>query len=233
MEDFFEHESAALRQKLLTMADRVGEMARRAVRGLLLRQPDLAARIQEADNEVDRYEKEIDELAVSLLSKAGRSIDLRLLMAAMRISNNLERVGDEATTIARRAQAMVCEPLQETAVDLLGMSILALGMLKDAVTAFMTRDPDKARTVLPRDEEVDFLHKRLHSELKGAMIAKSTAINSGLNLMVISKSLERIADHAANVAEQVVYLYEGRDIRHAGRFLDSAVLSSLACPSPR
>ena len=113
---------------------------------------------------------------------------------------------------------------QESAVDLLGMSILAVGMLKDAVNAFMTRDPDKARTVIPRDEEVDFLHKRLHRELKSSMLAQPDTVNSGLNLMVISKSLERIADHATNVAEQVVYLYEGRDIRH------SAVVARRSAP---
>ena len=196
------------------MAARVEAMTSGAVRGLLLREPDTARGVKAADSEVDRLEKEIDEMAVALLARAKQPLELRLLVVAMKIGNNLERVGDEATTIARRAQELAGAPIPETAVDLLGMSILALGMLKDAVDAFTTRDPGRARTVIPRDEEVDFLHKRLHRELKSAMIAQPGTVNSGLNLMTISKSLERIADHATNVAEEVVYLYEGRDIRH-------------------
>ena len=141
MEDFFEQDAAALREKLLAMAARVEAMTSGAVRGLLLREPDTARGVKAADSEVDRLEKEIDEMAVALLARAKRPLELRLLVVAMKIGNNLERVGDEATTIARRAQELAGAPIPETAVDLLGMSILALGMLKDAVDAFTTRDP--------------------------------------------------------------------------------------------
>ena len=104
MEELFEEDAAALKEKLLLMAGRVENMVRRAMRGLLLHESGLAHGIKAADSEVDRFEKEIDEAAVGLLAKARRPVDLRLLVVAMKISNNLERVGDEATTIARRAQ---------------------------------------------------------------------------------------------------------------------------------
>ena len=209
-----EEDSAALKQKLLTMAERVEGMVDRAIKGLLLHHENLARGIKENDNEVDSFEKQIDELALALLAKTTQPAELRLLVVSMKISNNLERVGDEATTIARRAQELLGKAFPETAVDLLAISILALGMLRDALQAFVDRDPAKARLVIPRDEEVDFLHKRLHREVTASMMSQPGTVNTGLNLMVISKSLERIADHATNVAEEVVYLYEGRDIRH-------------------
>jgi phosphate transport system protein len=101
------------------------------------------------------------------------------------------------------------------------MSILALGMLQDALAAFAAHDPARARLVVPRDEEVDFLYQRLQQELTTSMMARPSTVDNCLNLMVIAKSLERIADHATSVAEQVVYLYEGHDIRHADRLMNS------------
>ena len=216
-----EPETAALKQKLLTMAERVESMVNRAIKGLLMHHPDLARGIKERDIEVDFFEKTIDELALNLLGQTTDPAELRLLVVAMKISRDLERVGDEATTIARRAQALTQATFPETAVDLLGMSILALGMLQDALAAFAAHDPARARLVVPRDEEVDFLYQRLQQELTTSMVARPSTVDNCVNLMVIAKSLERIADHATSVAEQVVYLYEGHDIRHADRLMNS------------
>jgi len=216
-----EPETAALKQKLLTMAERVESMVNRAIKGLLMHHADLVRGIKERDIEVDFFEKKIDELALDLLGQTTDPAELRLLVVAMKISRDLERVGDEATTIARRAQALTQATFPETAVDLLGMSILALGMLQDALAAFAAHDPARARLVVPRDEEVDFLYQRLQQELTTSMVARPSTVDNCLNLMVIAKSLERIADHATSVAEQVVYLYEGHDIRHADRLMNS------------
>ena len=126
-------------------------------------------------------------------------------------------MSDEATTIARRSLDLSLEPQLKPYVDLPRMANMALDMLKDALDSFVNRDPAKARDVIPRDKEVDLLNKQLHRELSSYMVEKPSTITRCLNLMVISKSLERVADHAANVAEEVVYLYEARDIRHSGQ----------------
>jgi len=135
----------------------------------------------------------------------------------MKISHDLERVGDEATTIARRALELSKEPQLKPYVDIPRMAGIGLQMLKDALDAFVNRAPDRARAIIPRDKEVDAINKQLHRELASYMIEKPTTITRALNLMVISKSLERIADHATNIAEEVVYIYEARDIRHSGK----------------
>jgi phosphate transport system protein len=132
----------------------------------------------------------------------------------MKISRDLERAGDEATTIARRAIELNEEPQLKPYVDIPRMATLGLGMLNNALDAFVNKEPARARAVIPRDQEVDDINRQLHRELVSFVIEKPTTITRALNLMVISKSLERIADHATNVAEEVVYLYEGCDIRH-------------------
>ena len=166
---------------------------------------------------VDQLEIEIDELAIQLLSKAPLASDLRLITVAMKISHDLERVSDEATTIARRSLELSLEPQLKPYVDIPRMASMALDMLKEALDSFVNRDPAKARAIVPRDKEVDVLNKQLHRELSSFMVERPSNITRCLNLMVISKSLERVADHAANVAEEVVYLYEARDIRHSGQ----------------
>jgi phosphate transport system protein len=159
----------------------------------------------------------VDEVAVNLLSKAPLATDLRLITIAMKASHDLERVCDEATTISRRAIELNSEPQLKPYVDIPMMSQIALQMLDHAINAFVNRDPQQARAVIKRDKEVDSLNKQLHRELASYMIEKPSTITRALNLMVISKSIERIADHATNIGEEVVYLYEGRDIRHTGK----------------
>jgi phosphate transport system protein len=176
----------------------------------------LAQKVDDDDAILDQFEMEIDEMAIQLLSKAPLASDLRLITVAMKISQNLERVGDEATKIARRARELNEEPQLKPYVDIPNMAKTALSMLKTALDSFVNRQPESARKVIPRDKEVDSLNKQLHRELASYMVEKPNTITRCLNLMVISKSLERIADHATNVAEEVVYLCEARDIRHGG-----------------
>ncbi|MGI8965390.1 MAG: phosphate signaling complex protein PhoU, partial [Limisphaerales bacterium] len=165
--------------------------------------------------QIDQFEIELDDMAIHLLSKAPLASDLRLITVALKISQNLERVGDEATTIARRSIELSKEPQLKSCVDIPRMAKMALEMLKIALDAFVNKEPEKARAVIPRDEEVDTINKQFHRELSSYMVENPTTISSCLNLMVISKSLERIADHATNIAEEVVYLYEAQDIRHS------------------
>src|SRR5271165_2062348 len=211
----FENELAVLKEKLLTMASHAEGAVTKAIKALIERDDELARRVMADDVIVDHLEIEIDELAIQLLAKAPLATDLRLITMAMKISNHLERVSDEATTIARRSLELSLEPQLKPYVDIPRMAGMAIEMLKEALDAFVNRDPAKARDIPPRDKEVDMLNKQLHRELSSYMVERPSTITRCLNLMVISKSLERIADHAANVAEEVVYLYEARDIRHS------------------
>ncbi len=213
----FENELAGLKQKLLTMASHAERAVNKAIEALVERDDELARNVMADDVIVDQLEVEIDEQAIQLLSKAPLATDLRLITVAMKISHDLERVSDEATTIARRSLELSLEPQLKPYVDIPRMAAMALDMLKEALDAFVSRDPAKARNVIPRDKQVDLLNKQLHRELSSYMVERPSTITRCLNLMVISKSLERVADHATNVAEEVVYLYEGRDIRHSGQ----------------
>lgn len=211
----FESEIQSLKDRLLAMASRAESAVTNSIKALVDRDDDLARSVKENDDEIDQLEKEVDEQAIRLLAKAPLATQLRLIVSATKIARDLERVGDEATTISRRSIELSQEPQLKPYVDLPRMAQMALEMLRDALDAFVTKDTSKARAVIPRDKDVDALNKQLYRELASFMIEKPTTITRCLNLMAISKALERIADHAKNVAEDVVYLYEARDIRHS------------------
>jgi len=212
-----EQELAGLKEKLLTMASHAEASVGKVIEALGKRDYDLALRVQAEDAVVDRFEVEVDELAIRLLANAPRAIDLRLITVAMKISQNLERVGDETTTIARRVQDLCRDLPLKLVVDIPQMANLAVQMLKSALDAFVSQDPAAARALIPQDKPIDLLNKQIHRQLADQMIADPDTIPRCLNVMVISKSLERIADHGKNVAEQVVYLCEAQDIRHKGK----------------
>jgi len=215
MQRHFDQELAKLKELLLAMASHAEAAVTNAIKSLTERDDRLANQVKADDSILDKYEKDIDEMAITLLAlKAPLASDLRLITIAMKISHDLERVGDEATTIARRALELNQEPQLKAYVDIPRMAEKGLNMLHEALDAFVNRDPAKARAIIPRDKEVDALNKQLYRELVSFVLENPATTTRCLNLMTISKSLERIADHATNVAEEVVYLYEGRDIRH-------------------
>jgi phosphate transport system protein len=216
MENHFEAGLDELRQKLLTMASHAETAVNQAVQALVQRDHDLALKVRENDRVIDQFEVEIDEMVIQLLTKAPLATNLRLVTVAMKISQNLERVGDEATKIAKRARDLSQEPPVKINLDLPRLARMALDMLKSALDTFVNHDSAAARALVPRDKEVDALNKEIHQTLARHMVANPDTIGRCLHLMVVSKSLERIADHAKNVAEDVVYLYEAQDIRHTG-----------------
>jgi phosphate transport system protein len=216
MENHFETGLDALKQKLLTMASHAETAVNQSVQSLVERDLDLADRVKRDDRAIDQLEVEIDDLVIQLLTKAPLATNLRLVTVAMKISQNLERVGDEATKIAKRARDLAQEPPIKINLELPRMARIALEMLKSSLDAFVNRDSATARAIIPRDKEVDALNKQIHSALVHHMIEKPDTIARCLHWMVASKSLERIADHATNVAEDVVYLCEAQDIRHTG-----------------
>jgi phosphate transport system protein len=214
MQKYFDDELAAFKEKLLTMGSYAESAVSQAVQAVTDRNDKLARQVQENDDIMDQFEIEIDDMAINLLAKAPLASDLRLITVAQKISQNLERVGDEATTIARRAVELNSEPALTAHIDIPRMAGLALGLLKESLDAFVNKQAEKARAVVPRDKEVDAINRQLQRELTGYMMENPATISRCLNLMTVSKSLERVADHAANIAEEVVYLCEARDIRH-------------------
>lgn len=215
MEHHFEQELNALKERLLVMAGHAEQAVNRAVESLVRRNLDLALQVRADDEILDRLEIEIDEMAISLLAKAPLASDLRLVTIAMKLSQNLERVGDEAAKIAKRARDLCKEPPLKLHVDIPKMSGLALDMLKRALDAFVQRNSAAARELIPRDKEIDQLHKAIQQQIITHMKESPDHIARSLHLLVAAKSLERIADHATNIAEEVVYLCEAADIRHA------------------
>lgn len=199
------------------MASHAERAVNDAVQALVNRDYDLAVQTNNNDRILDCFEVEIDEMAIALLTKSLPAGGVRLVAVVMKISQNLERIGDEAAKVAKRTRDLCQEPPLKVQVDLPRMAQLTLDMLKRALDSFVNRDSAAARALIPGDKEVDALNKVITRELVRFMSAHQDAIPGCLNLMIISKCLERIADHATNVAEEVVYLCEAQDIRHTGK----------------
>jgi phosphate transport system protein len=215
MERHFDQELDDLKQALLRMASVAEQNVAQALKALVQRDNAIAQKVDEDDNILDELQIEIDDRAIKLLAlRQPTARDLRLITMAMKISTDLERIGDEAVNIAHRAEELNKEPLLKPLVDIPRMAEVAQGMIRDALDAFVYEKPDAARQIIARDEQVDLLNKQLHRELTSFMIEDPHTITRCLNLMSVAHNLERIADHATNIAEEIVYLYEARDIRH-------------------
>jgi phosphate transport system protein len=214
MDNHFDLGLEELRKKLLLMASHAETAVNDSVQALMQRNYDLALKVREDDDIIDQFEIEIDEMAIQLLTKAPLATNLRLVTVGMKVSQNLERIGDEATKIARRARDLSQEPPVKIVLDLPRLARMALAMVKDSLDAFVQRDSTAARAIIPRDREVDALNREMHTALAQHMMANPDAIARCLHWIVAAKSLERIADHAKNIAEEVVYLCEAQDIRH-------------------
>lgn len=216
MKRFFDAELEALRSKLLQMGDRSIDQTRLAVRALAEGDLALADKVIAADDEIDRLEVQIDDEAIRYMTLRGPiASELRLVVVGMKASHDLERVGDEATSIARRARKLAIEPKIELYADIPRMANIALEMLRDALDGFVHEDEQKALAVIRRDAEVDNINRLVYRRLTSYMIEKPDTIARALELMFISKSLERIADHATNIAEEMIYLAKGKDVRHS------------------
>jgi phosphate transport system protein len=213
----FEQEIAALKNTLLTMASHAESAVKQAVDAVINRDYDLAMRVNAADSVIDNYEVEVDEAAIRLLAKAPLAGDLRFIAVTMKISQNLERVGDEATKIAKRARDLGQEPPLKLVVPIPQLANLTLQMLHSSLDAFVNQDPGAARELIPKDKQIDLLNKEVHRLLANQMVQDPETVARCLSFMVVAKSLERIADHAKNVSEEVVFLCEAEDIRHTGR----------------
>lgn len=215
MKRFFDVELDALRSHLVQMGEKSIEQVRLAVRAVVERDPEIARQVRAGDDVLDHLEVQIDEEGMRYMSLRNPiATDLRLVVVGMKAGHDLERVGDEANNIAKRAIRLAGEPPVKPLADLPRMAEIAIVMLRDALDCFLQHDNEKALAVIRRDQEVDDLNKQIYRELSGYMIEKPEMISRALELMFISKSIERIADHATNIAEEMVYLAKGEDIRH-------------------
>jgi phosphate transport system protein len=211
----FEGELQVLKQRLLTMGALVEDRANRAVRSLIDRRVDEADRVISSDQEVNDLQIEIDDRCLKLLAlQQPAASDLRLITAAIKINDDLERIGDQAVNIAQNVIKVLPQPPLKPLIDIPRMAEIAQAMTRDALDAFVRRDPDLARRVLKRDDEVDDLKDQVFRELLTYMMADPGTIQRALALILISRNIERIADHATNIAEDVIFLVEARDVRH-------------------
>ena len=211
----FHEELEALKQTLLAMGGLVEDQIRRVMRALLERDDVMAQEVIERDRQVNTYDVEVDEQCVSLLAlhqpAAG---DLRFITTAMKIVTDLERIGDQAVNIAQRALELNQEPQLKPYIDLPRMAERAQRMVKESLDAFVARDTELARRVCAEDSEVDALKEQIFRELLTFMMEDARTIPRAIRLILISRFLERVADHATNIAEMVVYMVESKIVRH-------------------
>ena len=211
----FHEELEALKQTLLAMGGLVEDQIRRVMKALLERDDVMAQEVIERDRQVNTYDVEVDEKCVELLAlyqpTAG---DLRFITTAMKIVTDLERIGDQAVNIAQRVLELNREPQLKPYIDLPRMAEQAQRMVKESLDAFVARDTALARQVCGEDSEVDLLKEQIFRELLTFMMEDPRTIPRAIRLILISRFMERVADHATNIAEMVVYLVEGKMVRH-------------------
>ena len=217
MKRFFEQELHVLRSHLSQMGQKAVEQVRLATRALNEGDTELAAWIRTQDDAIDRLEMEIDAEAIRYISLRGPvATELRLVISAMNAGHDIERIGDEATNIAKRVQKLAhYQPLESIPEEFALMAENVREMIEDALSAFFEGSSEKALAVCHRDEEVDKMHKRVHKDITRRTIHDSTIAAAAIELLFAARSLERIGDHATNVAEDVLYLLRGEDVRHS------------------
>ncbi|MEK6690647.1 MAG: phosphate signaling complex protein PhoU [Nitrospirota bacterium] len=215
MTTVFEKELGELKERILKMGAMVETAIRDAVASLVDRDSELAKKIIDSDHKINALDVEIDEESIRLLAiRQPRAGDLRFITTAMKITTDLERMGDLAQDIAERAIELNQEPILKPYIDIPRMTETARGMVRDALDALVKGDAKLAMDVIKRDDEVDLLNVQVFNELLFFMIQDPSTVSRATRITYISKYIERIADHATNIAEMVIYNIEGKMIRH-------------------
>jgi len=211
----FDESLAALRNNVLMMAGLTERSLERAMKGLIDRNDDLCANAIADDEEIDQLEKQIDKDGVDILLRFQPvASDLRRVVSAMKLSSNLERMADQATTIARRARKLNRHPRLPEVELIRPMYDHAMSMFKDSVDAFAREDVELGRAIVPRDQKLDDLNRMASHKLVDRMAQDPDQLRGYLNLIFIGRCLERVGDHATNIAEDAVYAAAAEDIRH-------------------
>jgi len=211
----YEHELKDLREKLLLMGGKVEEMINQAMSALIKSDASLARELIQEDQEINQLEKEIDGLCFSLLAlRQPTASDLRFIIMSLKAVTDLERMGDLGVNIAERALELLQEPPLKPYIHLPILSQMSQKMMKEALDAFVTRDPALAQRVLSQDDGVDELTEKIFDDLLVLMKEDSKNVSRAVRLTFVAKYLERVADHATNVAEMVLFMLRGEDVRH-------------------
>ena len=211
----FTEEMAELKQRLLAMGGLAEERLESAVRAMVERDRALMAAVINGDEAINRLQVEIDDRCFKLLAlRQPMAVDLRVIVAAFKINSDLERIGDLAVNIAEAGQRYITHPPVKPLIDIPRMANLAQSMLHDALDAFVAGDTTMARQVLDRDDTLDELKSQVFRELLTYMLGDTRTIEPAIDLILVSRHLERIGDHATNLAEDVIFIVAALDVRH-------------------
>jgi phosphate transport system protein len=211
----FQEELEQLKTRLLEMGGLAEDRVRAAVDGLVRRDAEAVARVLDGDRPINQLHIEIDNRCFKLLAlHQPMAVDLRAIVSAVKINTDLERVGDLAINIAEAARRYMLHPPVKQLIDIPRMAAVAQAMLRDALDAFVRRDTVLAQAVLNADDELDGLKTQLFRELLTYMLQDPSTIEPALDLILISRHLERIGDHATNIAEDVIFMVLAKDVRH-------------------
>jgi phosphate transport system protein len=218
MDRHFDAELTKLKDLILSMGGSVEQAIEHATQALLLREPERLDRVFTLEDQVNKSHIIVDETCLNLLAlQAPMAKDLRLIIAIMKINTDLERMGDQAVNIAHNAKRYLAEPPLKPLIDLPRMAEDVRAMVRDSLDSLVKRDQNLANDVLDRDDRVDAFKNQIFRELITYMIGDPRAIERALNLILIARNLERIGDHATNIAEDVIFAITGRDVRHGAR----------------
>ncbi len=211
----FHQQLAQLKDKLLAMAALAQQALETSVEAFLDRDASLCQYVRENEAAINLAQREVDEMSYELLAQEQpMAIDLRFILAVIKINGNLERIGDQSMSIAERTLTLAAMPAAECPADIAGMRDIARAMIRGALQALLEGNCELANTVIEMDDEIDRLNRETHETLVRSIAAKPAQAEQWLNTIIISRNLERIADHAANIAGDVVFWIEGADIRH-------------------
>jgi phosphate transport system protein len=231
MERHFEADLHALRDRLLAMGSLAETMIHKGIKALVDRDAALVQAVLAHEEEMDLLCIEIDDRCFTQLAlRQPMASDLRFLVGAIKINSDLERIGDQAVSIALRSRSLITQPQLKPLIDIPRMAGVVQWMVRKSLDAFVQRDPELARSVIDEDDEVDNLRDQVFRELLTYMVSDTTTIPRAIDLMLISRNLERIADHSTNIAEDVIYIVRGEDVRERG---DKELRKGLRLPIPK
>ncbi|HLD36448.1 MAG TPA: phosphate signaling complex protein PhoU [Planctomycetota bacterium] len=215
MERHFDQETTKLNEKLIRMASIVEEMIRITVKSLIDRNSSVLETINPKEKEINKLQIEIDEDVVTLIARMQPvATDLRFLIAASKINSDLERIADQVINIGQNTVILLKYPQLKPLVDIPIMADIVQQMVRESLDAYIHKDVAKAQKVLNSDDKVDALKDQIFRELLTYMISDPKAIQPALCLILIARNLERIGDHSTNIAEEVIYIVDGKDVRH-------------------
>ncbi len=215
MKKHYTEELTSLRETVLRMGGLVEQMTHRAIQALVERKAAMLEEVRAMEPQVNQLHIEIDEICLEMIAlRQPAAKDLRFITAAMKINTDLERVGDQAVNITESGDRLLAVPPLKPLIDIPRMAQIAKEMLKDALDAYVRGDDQLAARTIPRDDSVDQLKDQVFRELLTYMMADPSTIPRAMELILVSRHLERIADHATNICEDVIFMVQGKDVRH-------------------